>query len=70
VVRRSRAAGRTRRALAVATPALVIVGLALVEAFAPVSLQAVVFGAAAGFVLSTMLGYGVLVLRQRRRPGT
>jgi hypothetical protein len=69
-VRRSRAAGRTRRALAVATPALVIVGLALVEAFAPVSLQAVVFGAAAGFVPSTMLGYGALVLRQRRRPGT
>jgi hypothetical protein len=68
-VRRCPAAGRTRRrALAVATPGLVIVGLGLVEAFAPVGLQAVVFGATAGFVLSTMLGYGVLVLRQRRGP--
>jgi hypothetical protein len=54
----------------VATPALVIVGLGLVEAFAAVGLRAVVFGATAGFVLSTMLGYGVLVLRQRRRPWT
>jgi hypothetical protein len=69
-VRRSPAAGRTRRGLAVATPGLVIVGLALVEAFAPVGLQAVVFGATAGFVLSTMLGYGALVVRQRRRPRT
>jgi hypothetical protein len=29
-----------------------------------------VFGATAGLVLSTMVGYGVLVLRQRRRPWT
>ena len=69
-VRPNRAAGRTRRALAVATPGLVIVGLALVNAFAAVGLQAVVLGATAGFVLSTMLGYGALVLRQRRRPRT
>jgi hypothetical protein len=69
-VRRRRAAGRTRRALAVATPGLVIVGLGLVEAFVAVGLQAVVFGATAGLVLSTMVGYGVLVLRQRRRPWT
>ena len=47
-----------------------IVGLALVNAFAAVGLQAVVFGATAGFVLATMLGYRVLVLGQRRRPRT
>jgi threonine/homoserine efflux transporter RhtA len=70
-VRRSRATGGTRRtAIALATSGLVIVGLGLVEAFAAVGLQAVVFGAAAGFVLSTMLGYGALVLRERRRSRT
>jgi threonine/homoserine efflux transporter RhtA len=70
-VRRSRATGGTRRtAIALATPGLVIVGLGLVEAFAAVGLQAVVFGATAGFVLSTMLGYGALVLRERRRSRT
>jgi hypothetical protein len=70
-VRRSRASGRTRRsAIAMATPGLVIVGVGLVAAFATVGLQAVVFGVIAGFVLTTTLGYGVLVLRERARSRT
>jgi hypothetical protein len=70
-VRRILATGRTRRrAIAMATPGLVIVGLGLVEAFATVGLQAVVFGVIAGFVLTTTLGYGALVLRERRRSRT
>jgi hypothetical protein len=67
-VRRGRAGGRPRRAtVAVATPGLVIVGVALVQAFAGVGLEAVVFGAVVGFLLSAMLSYGALVLRERRR---
>ena len=50
-----------------ATPGLVIVGVGLVQAFAGVGLQAIVFGAVAGFLLSTTLSYGALVLRERRR---
>lgn len=71
VVRRSRVTGRTRRAaIAMTIPGVVIVGLGLVQAFAAVSLQAVVFGASAGFVLTTMLGYGALVLRERQQSRT
>jgi threonine/homoserine efflux transporter RhtA len=67
-VRRGRAPGRTRHAaIAMATPGLVIVGVGLAQAFAAVGLQAIVFGAVAGFLLSTMLSYGALVLRERRR---
>lgn len=66
--RRGRAGGRSRRhAIAMATPGLVIVGVGLVQAFAAVGLQAIVFGCVAGFLLSTMLVYGGLVLRERRR---
>jgi threonine/homoserine efflux transporter RhtA len=66
--RRGRAGGRTRRAaIALATPGLVIVGVGLVQAFAGVGLQAIVVGAVAGFLLSTKLSYGALVLRERRR---
>jgi threonine/homoserine efflux transporter RhtA len=69
--RRGRAGGRNRRtAIALATPGLVIVGVGLVQAFAGVGLEAVVFGAVAGFLLSTMLVYGALVLRERRRSGS
>jgi hypothetical protein len=53
-----------------AAPGLVIVGVGLVQAFADVDLQAIVFGAVAGFLLSTMLVYGALVLRDRRRSGS
>jgi drug/metabolite transporter (DMT)-like permease len=67
-VRRSRATGPTRRT--VIAMWLVIVGLVLVQAFAAVGLQAVAFGASAGFVLSTTLGYGAYVLRERRRSRT
>lgn len=67
-VPRGRAGGRTRRAaVAMATPGLVIVGVGLVQAFAGAGLQAIVFGVVAGFLLSTMLSYGALVLRERRR---
>lgn len=69
--RRGRAGGRSRRAaIAMATPGLVILGVGLVQVFAGVDLQAMVFGAVAGFLLSTMLVYGALVLRDRRRSGS
>lgn len=67
-VRRSQATGPTRRA--VIAMWLVMAGLALVQAFATVGLQAVAFGASAGFVLTTTLGYGGYVLRERRRSRT
>jgi threonine/homoserine efflux transporter RhtA len=69
--RRGRAGGRTgRAAIAMAAPGLVIVGVGLAQAFADLGLQALVFGAVAGFLLSTMLVYGALVLRARRRSGS
>jgi hypothetical protein len=69
--RRGRAGGQTgRAAIAMAAPGLVTVGVGLVRAFADVDLQAIVFGAVAGFLLSTMLVYGALVLRDRRRSGS
>jgi hypothetical protein len=67
-VRRSLATGPTRRS--VIAMWLVIVGLVLVQAFAAVGLQAVFFGASAGFVLTTTLGCGAYVLRERRRSRT
>jgi hypothetical protein len=67
-VRRSLATGPTRRS--VIAMWLVIVGLVLVQAFAAVGLQAVFFGARAGFVLTTTLGCGAYVLRERRRSRT
>jgi drug/metabolite transporter (DMT)-like permease len=67
-VRRSLATGPTRRA--VIAMWLVMVGLILVQAFAAIGLQAVFFGASAGFVLTTTLGYGAYVLRERRRSRT
>jgi threonine/homoserine efflux transporter RhtA len=69
--RRGRAGGRTGpAAIALAAPGLVIVGVGLVQAFAGLGLQALVIGAVAGFLLSTMLVYGALVLRDRRRSGS
>jgi hypothetical protein len=53
-----------------ATPGLVIVGLGLVQAFVAVGLQAVVFGAVAGFLLTATVGYGPYVLLKRRRSRT
>jgi hypothetical protein len=69
VGRHGRADGRSHRvAIAMAAPGLVIVGVGLVRAFAGLGLlQALVFGAVAGFLLSMMLVYGALVLRDRRR---
>jgi hypothetical protein len=69
--RRSRVGGRIgRAAIAMAAPGLVIVGVGLVRAFTGLDLQALVVGAVAGFLLSTMLVYGALVLRDQRRSGS
>ena len=69
--RRGRVDGRIgRAAIALATPAVVILGVGLVQMFSGLDLQALVVGAVAGFVLSTMLVYGALVLGDRRRSGS
>ena len=67
---RGRVGGRTgRAAIAMAAPGLVIGGVGLVWAFTGLDLQALAFGAVAGFLLSTMLVYGALALWDRRRSG-
>ena len=55
--------------IAMAAPGLVIMGVGLVWAFTGLDLQALAFGAVAGFLLSTMLVYGALALWDRRRSG-
>jgi hypothetical protein len=66
-MQRSQARTARRRVIVIAAgPFLGVVGSLLVQ-FSPLGLQAVILGAFGGFLLATMLGYAVLVLRQRRR---
>ena len=67
--RRGRAGGRRGHG-AMAAPGLVIVGVGVVWAFTGLDLQVLAVGALAGFLLSTMLVYGALVLHDRRRSGS
>jgi hypothetical protein len=53
-----------------ATPGLVIVGVGLVQAFAGVGLQAIVFGAVAGFLLSMMLSTAPWCCASADDPGS